>query len=199
MLWLDVKRTTICGVASRACTTINCSRKKVVVLSVSCLLELLDVLLKAPQNRLPAGTLEVFRVLCFCFKGFGDKDAFWGIQEDDFNRTAIAHGRRDTLMRDDSSVCSTEVKRSATVFRSHRVVEFAANTEVVRTGRRVPVIRSMIPVFDVVRRDPTSPDLLERSLHSSLNGDEIRHTKLRGALPQACVLRALLPQEGDIQ
>src|SRR5687768_12946016 len=130
-----------------------------------------DVSAEVIQNRLPALTLELGRVVILGVEGLLHQNAVGALDELDLDLAPVAHLIFDRLSRHDAGERAFEVEALATVLGFHAGHEFPALAKVDGAMRRVPVVLRGVPLLDVGGGIPGVPNGLEPGSYDLLDGD----------------------------
>lgn len=122
------------------------------------------------EDRLPARTLLVDRMASVRVKRLAHDHAARVADELD-NEAAIPKGTLNQFVGHYLRVNAREVETETAVLCLHARGERAAISQIYRCGRGVPVIGCSVPLFNVVRRRPSAPDLLDGRSDRGLNCD----------------------------
>src|SRR5262245_21923988 len=112
------------------------------------------------ENGLPTASLLLDGMGLLAIEGHLDFDTIWAGSERDPGR-AIAEGIFDQLVCDELRIGSSEIEAHAAIFRFHARREVPAYAQVDRGGGGVPIIGRGIPLFDILRRRISAPNLLD--------------------------------------
>src|SRR5687768_3741188 len=127
-----------------------------------------DVSAEVIQDRLPALTLELGRVVILGVEGLLHQNAVGALDELDLDLAPVAHLIFDCLSRHDAGERAFEVEALATVLGFHASHQSPRLAKVDGARRRVPSGRSRVPRLDVGRSIPAAPNALARGSYDLL-------------------------------
>jgi hypothetical protein len=123
------------------------------------------------QDSLPTSALQLPIVLRLRLKRLPHKDSVGAFGELNLDVPTVSQPVFDYLLGHDSSVRPLKVEPGAAVFCLHPRRELAALAQIDGPLSRVPVVRGCVPLLDVLRVVPCSPDRIQIGLHEGFDSN----------------------------